>query len=78
MATEPAYGWGIQRPEVPTGKPFLLDRFYARKKEAVEAMLCIYGDHPNRKAALKRLTREGIFVVRVVLRRFASEAKGAT
>ena len=71
--TEPEFGWGIQRPEASTGKPFLLGHFFSRKREAIDFLFKTYGERPNRKAALKRHTREGIFVVRVKMARAFEE-----
>lgn len=69
MATDPFFGWGIERPESGTDKPFLLCRLYWSREEACSEILATYGAKPNREAALRRHRRAGIRAVRVCLAR---------
>lgn len=74
MPTEPAYGWGVQRNEATTGKPFLLSCMFGTREQAIVHILEVYGELPNRKAALRRaLRQEGFRAVRVALRPLGTE-----
>lgn len=75
MSFHDFYGWGIERPEAMTGRPFLLSKVCLSRKDAQDWILETYGDGPSREAALQRHRRAGIRAIRVRVSAYGGGAK---